>query len=621
MNAFAGSGLGKFWVLAVFIVLAAVAALLYGTFNVKQQATDPTPVLRTFAIPPFSESRFLNAQANAQYIGSAACASCHQRNQQSYLRTSHSRSLSEIDPNAEPPDYAFEHKPSGCSYRVYRKDGQIHQEETLKTSDGKVLSHIDLPVRYLIGSGQYCRGYIVEPEGFLHQSPLTWYVSRRKFDMAPGFDAAQHQGFERAIRIRCLACHAGRVEEKEGSVNRFTFHEMAIGCENCHGPGSLHKDLRQGPKLEPGVEDLTIVHPGKLSRPLLESICAVCHQSGPASVDLRGRGVTDYRPGRPLGDYRVQYSFEGGNDQMSVVGHIEQLRESSCYKNSPGLSCVSCHDLHQNEKPKDKIAFYRNKCLACHENKPCKLQPPERLKREPKDDCTACHMPRGNTDIPHVAFSHHRIGLHTPVSEASPGQILELAPSKGVVELEPVDQLRNLGLAYYEVSLNPKYSKFANTYLERARNNLESAYAQGLREGTTAYTLAEIHLKNQDFPRAYKYAEDAIAAKDTPSNGRAVCLLMLADRDRQHRNPAAAIALLEEAIQLRRSADNWRLLGMCYMEQDQPSEALSAFQKALSIRPYTSDSYLSMSQAYKRLGDAARAGEFLEKAHFLEQRK
>src|SRR5262249_274635 len=134
---------------------------------------------------------------------------------------------------------------------------------------------------------------------------------------------------------------------------------------------------------------------------------------GSAAVLLRGRRETDFRPGMPLTDYRVDYHLDSGGEQMTVVGHMQQLRLSTCYQKSD-LSCLTCHDPHAPEKPKDPTEFYRQKCLACHESRGCSVPPGERRRKQPADDCSACHMPRGDTDIPHVAFTHHRIGRHAP---------------------------------------------------------------------------------------------------------------------------------------------------------------------------------------------------------------
>src|SRR5262249_4006137 len=320
---------------------------------------------RDYPLPKFTESRFLNAGADATFLGSTACVECHSGHHESFLLPHHSRALSDIDLRAEPPDGSFFHKASGRSYRVYRQDGQLRHEEVLRSAEGKEISRVDLPVRYLIGSGNFSRSYLVEVDGFLHESPITWYASRKKWDVSPGYDFPQHWGFERRVTVKCVACHSGRVEEKDESVHKLAIREQAIGCESCHGPGSKHVELRRARKLAAEQEDLTIVNAGKLPRDRLESVCAVCHLSGQASVPLRGRKATDFHPGRPLSDYRVDYKFDSGTDQMTVVGHMEQLRRSNCYQKSE-MTCLTCHDPHARQRPANPVAFYRQKCLDCH---------------------------------------------------------------------------------------------------------------------------------------------------------------------------------------------------------------------------------------------------------------
>src|SRR5262249_3995244 len=160
---------------------------------------------------------------------------------------------------------------------------------------------------------------------FLYESPITWYASKKKWDLSPGFDGPGYPGFTRPIVDTCLYCHAGQFTNVDGAVNRLAFTEKAISCESCHGPGSLHRDLHEAKKSSPGQEDLTIVNPAKLPRNLQEDICAHCHYTGATTIVLRGRAMTDFRPGAPLSDYRIHYRVEGAGDQMTVVGHVEQL--------------------------------------------------------------------------------------------------------------------------------------------------------------------------------------------------------------------------------------------------------------------------------------------------------
>ena len=50
-----------------------------------------------------------------------------------------------------------------------------------------------------------------------------------------------------------------------------------------------------------------------------------------------------------------------------------QLRQSACYQRSERMTCLTCHDPHAREKPKDPAAFYRQKCLSCHGVAACGL--------------------------------------------------------------------------------------------------------------------------------------------------------------------------------------------------------------------------------------------------------
>ncbi len=606
------------WLLCLLAACAVGGGVL--AVSLKRRPAPQPPAAPTFPLPPCSPSAFLNTGPDAQYIGSAACAECHPANHKSYLLTPHSRALSDVTPAGEPPDGSFTHKPSGRSYRVYRRDRQLRHEELLRTEDGKEVARVDLPVRYLIGSGHFCRTYLVEADGFLHESPVTWYASKNRWDVSPGYDFPQHWGFSRPVALGCLACHAGRVEEYGGAVHRLRLHEKAIGCENCHGPGSLHQEFHRTGKLGPGEEDRTIVHPGRLSRPLQEAICAACHLNGPAAVYLRGRTPNSFRPGTPLTDYRTHYRLRHGDEKMTVVGHVEQLRLSACYRKSEELTCVTCHDPHAKERPKDPVAYYRQKCLDCHAEQPCRLAEAERRKKEPADNCAACHMPRGATDIPHVAFTHHRIGRHPAPPASAPTGPPELVAMEDLSHLSELDRKRNLGLANLQVYRDPPHGLPRETFRDRAQALLGAVYEAGLRDGETCQGLAEAYA-TEDLPRAAGYAREALAASDLTSASRAGALMVLAYQGLQGRDFAAAAGLLREVVRLRRYPEDWHLLGMCALEQGRPAEAIPALRQALAIRPSRPATHAALAEAYRQLGDGPRAAEHLEKARWLAQHR
>src|SRR5262245_51853401 len=109
------------WFLGVGIVLA-VALAVAGLVLRARTPPAPAPGGDSFPVPPVSSSPFLNTRADAHYVGSAACQSCHAAEVASFRRTGMGRSMAEVDPAREPPDATVDHQSSRCRYQVVRKD-------------------------------------------------------------------------------------------------------------------------------------------------------------------------------------------------------------------------------------------------------------------------------------------------------------------------------------------------------------------------------------------------------------------------------------------------------------------------------------------------------------------
>jgi predicted CXXCH cytochrome family protein len=574
----------------------------------------PEPAENSFPLPPYSTSPYLNTGPEARYIGTAACAGCHRPEHQSYLLTAHSRALGEPDLADEPPDGSFFNKASGRSYRVYRQDGVLRHEEVLRTAEGQEIARVDVPVRYRIGS--LSRSYLVEIDGFLHESPITWYASQGRWDMSPGYNVPHNLSFERAVPPQCLFCHSGRTQLAPGTVHRTTVLEKAIGCENCHGPGSLHEELHRSGKFVRGQLDRTIVRPNRLSRELQDAICANCHLSNGLMSFLRGREATDFRPGMPLTDYRIDYQIDNGDDEMTVVGHVEQLRRSACYQKSGTLTCLTCHDPHQGKKPADPVAFQRQKCLGCHTEAACRLDTAERHRKDPTDNCMSCHMPRSKTDVPHVAFTHHRIGRH-PESPVNRVRTPVLVPVEDNPHLAPADKNLELGLAYGLAAQKVDDSE-SELFRERARRLLIPLREAGLRDPQLSWAL-RVLTQSSNPAQARSLALEVLQAKDASAQCRADALWHMVNCYRQEKRYEAAREALEELVGMRRLASDWRALGMAYLGLEEPEKAVTALKYALAIRPFRPGIHAALAEAYQRLGEEKLAQEHLDKARWLSE--
>lgn len=590
------------------LFLLLVAALLLGAWRLldgvskKRLASPPSS-------PPLSATPFENTTAEARYIGLQDCADCHVDQYESFLRTAHSDALAEVDAAKEPPDAEFEHALSGRSYRVYRADGAMRHREWLALPGVEPLVQ-DYPVKYLIGSGRHTRSYLVEEAGFYTESPVTWYESRKAWGLSPGFDRPQHMGFERAAGLGCVTCHVGRAEGD--GLHGIVIHEQAIGCETCHGPGSLHAERRHAELEKPDAQnadasDRTIVNPRRLSRELGEAICAQCHLRSNASIFVRGRELTDFRPGLPLTDFRIDYQLDKRNARMKVVGHVEQLRLSRCYQASETLTCTSCHDPHHAPEPAATRTHYRSACLQCHAESACGLDGAERAKSPSGDNCAACHMPQVSTDIPHVAFTHHRIGIHSETAaDDDDGELADLVPLEDVSRLPELDRDRCLGLAYLEFASTQRDDRAFKHYARRAAELLERVRRRGLKDAYVDAGLARVYWS--DAPRrAVEMAQAALAHEDAPASERVNALFVIADTAFKYQQWALAREALQQLITLRRHNVDWTLLGLCESALGNDAEAIKALRRAAEINPYRMEIHEQLAQLYEQAGDTAQA--------------
>src|SRR5262249_32128900 len=152
---------------------------------------------------------------------------------------------------------------------------------------------------FALGSGKRGRSYLIDHEGYLFQSAISWFTQTNSWNLAPGLEPHPHS--DRRLTVECLFCHCNSVEPVAVTSNHFRepiFRGCyAIGCERCHGPGELHAQLRQ--EGDTPDEDTSIVNPGRLPPALREAVCQQCHLQGQIRILRRGRQPFEFRPGLP----------------------------------------------------------------------------------------------------------------------------------------------------------------------------------------------------------------------------------------------------------------------------------------------------------------------------------
>lgn len=417
-------GWGRVLLVGLFILLALVAAWRWwlhdkgGTLGSQQRAQTPDSPLRlpspdprlTFATP------YRNVRPEVKYVGDQACARCHATIARTYHQHPMGRSLSPVSLTAPAEALATpqnaDFRALDYRYRVERRGDRVVHREMKEDGEGRVLAESEAEIDYAVGSSTRGRSYLINHDGYLFQSPITWYPQKGVWDLSPGY-ATRHHHFARPVTAECLFCHSNHAEQVHDTVNHFRapiFQGSAIGCERCHGPGELHvRRLEKGE--EPATVDTSIVNPQHLEPALRDSICEQCHLQGEVRVAQRGRNTFDFRPGLPLHRFMsVFVSGESTTEAKKFVGHVEQMHASACFIASGGkMGCTSCHDPHQLPSAEERAAYYRDRCLVCHGEKACRVPANLRTQKSKEDSCTDCHMPAGRSDITHASVTDHRI--------------------------------------------------------------------------------------------------------------------------------------------------------------------------------------------------------------------
>jgi hypothetical protein len=363
------------------------------------------------------------------------------------------RSFGEVSPHLKsllPARAEIDSRSPGHAYQVYWQRDRLYQSESFVDDNGARGIGTQFPAEYIIGSGANGYTFLFRRGDRLFEAPLSYYSRTRSWDLSPGFDAYD-AGFTRPVRIACLECHIGRFATVNKTGNDFAtphIEEQAIGCENCHGPSELHVRERSAAK-PPASPDDSIINPARLSNALASDLCVRCHQGNDARVLRPGKRLDDFRPGTPLTNtlyiFKVPLQRDQKVEQSDLLEHGFAMMLSKCYLQSKSLTCTTCHSVHRQVAPAEKITYYRSKCLNCHSVASCGL---DVSKRQP-DDCISCHMPkRPVATVAHTALTNHRI-VRSPDAAFFDAAYTDSAGAPGLInvtagvdsEKEPVPEL------------------------------------------------------------------------------------------------------------------------------------------------------------------------------------
>jgi hypothetical protein len=375
----------------------------------------------------------------------AACARCHRQIFDSYLKTPMANASGAASDRMLPGSY--HDSSSNVDYRFYTApDGEwmSYDRPPDHATDAAPRPALDgkYKLQYFLGSGHLGLTYLYSIHGYWFETPAAYYA-KTGYDMKPGIGHPPNMPPGLPMNSGCMRCHMSDVpREDAGTDNHYQglpFRHGGITCESCHGDATRHL-ATQG--------KASVINPVKLDPDRRDSICINCHLEGDTNVEHRGRYAVDYKPGERISDYLAFYQYVSADATSRGVSEIEQFSQSRCKRTSGDrMSCTTCHDPHRTPDPQERVAFYRGKCLQCHN-----VGNFAATHHTENPDCTSCHMPKsGAGNIPHVAWTDHRL-------LARPDQAHNSNRPTGSRDLVPILKAggtpRDLALAYYNLVTN-----------------------------------------------------------------------------------------------------------------------------------------------------------------------
>ncbi|MBS0263638.1 MAG: hypothetical protein JSS02_16975 [Planctomycetes bacterium] len=597
------------------LVLLWLACLAAGGCTGSKPESTPKAQSGSEAYAEHSSAAAVARRAQAGYAGSAACAECHSEQAQHYHSQTMARSL--LPPEQATPIEDFEHPrfspaPSLEYYVEKTAEGVVHHERKLNSA-GEVIYDQGMPVAFTVGSGSRGRSYLIDLDGRMFVSPISWYSGPHKWDWSPGYAVDNNFRFERKASEGCLSCHTGLVAPHPEDHDRFArppVIEASIGCERCHGPGSAHIAYQSG-RAPAGATD-SIVNPEKLPGAKRDAVCNQCHLAGKRRVVRLGRSEFDFQPGMYLSDNWVIFLKTEGIETgvAGAVSQAEQMFASQCYLKSNGeLGCITCHDSHSATRGESPAQIYRQKCLKCHGGKAPECSEPLARRQElpVADSCMECHMGKFPAADVHAAQTNHRIARQKPVVPANvavgprrprsfdDGPVLFVEPGAPFDEGE-WDRAR--GIYFGERTGSVEKAKAAIALLEHLEKDQNCADVEGL------YFLGQAAESVNQPNRAARLWERIL--KLDPRHERA--LESLAIHYHEARNLGLAQQYYERLIVVNPAKSQYygRLAHVLGQAGDLQA-AIPMAEKCLELNPSLPQTHAWLVDAYRGIGDEERA--------------
>ena len=475
--------------------------------------------------PPAGQPRFLNQSPEAQYVGIQECRHCHLEIASTYVHTGMGRAWYRMTPEVEAEDWRENNElvipGSELHYRMLERDGKYYQRQFMTDSRGRQIAVDERELTWAVGSNNHNRTYVTLVDGKMFQAPVCWSPSESVWHLCPGFEHDNNH-FSRGVTESCVFCHNGRMVPVPGEHHAFEEpFPQGIGCERCHGPGSLHVEKWQSGTATPtGDLDPTIVNPRRLPLDRRIHVCFQCHLGDSKAthrVNRYDRSLLDFRPGQYVTEVTVPFHYvDQLEHDFGLSAQADRLILSRCYQESGGkLECLTCHNPHVTVYHPDRpVDLFRRKCLGCHAVEDCLADDAARQATEGlADDCVACHMRSGRPDdLLFADFTDHwiRRDVESDPRERRPSLDIQPVFPELFATFSEADQDFYRGRADLLLSLRTPDEARTQMWADAARS-FDAAIGQGLDSQQSWFFLGKILTYQQRTGEAERAFRTALA--------------------------------------------------------------------------------------------------------------
>jgi predicted CXXCH cytochrome family protein len=396
--------------------LAALGAIAIGGAALLLVANGGLPLvegLRTSGATP----------ALATFVGSEACANCHQKEVALWKESQHKHAMQHA--NAATVLGNFENSSFdyyGVHSRFFKEGSRFFVETD--GPDGKLAT---FEIKYTFGIDPLQQYLIEFPDGRIQALSIAWDSrpkdegGQRWFHLYPNEeikhdDVLHWTKLNQNWNFMCAECHSTGVQKNYDAANdRFhtAWAEISVGCETCHGKGSRHVDWaysqrswwpfardkhplkglvvflneRDGVTWKP---DPKTGNPQRSVAPAVTrrevETCGLCHAR-------RAEFYEDWIPGWPLSDTHTVSLLSRGlyradGQMLDEVYNYGPFKQSRMF--AAGVTCSDCHDPHSAKLRAEGDGV----CLQCHAADKYEVASHSRHEGlTPKVTCMSCHMP------------------------------------------------------------------------------------------------------------------------------------------------------------------------------------------------------------------------------------